>query len=116
MVSNHQRDHQMEATLIYLLCFFLFLLADFQMHFRVETHQRGAAARKQMFSWETMLINAEDCFTSFRKKKLFVIDWFSQIKCLTSTCGSFIMNNRFALNIPPGHCGIVILYFCSVRS
>lgn len=86
------------------------------MHFRGETHQRGAAARKQMFSWETMLINAEDCFTSFRKKKLFVIDGVSEIKRPTSTWASFSMNNLFALNIPPAHCGIVILYFCSVRS
>lgn len=61
-----------------------------------------------------MLISAGDCFTSFRKKKLIVIDQLSLIKCLTS--GSFIMNDLFALNIPPGHGGIVILYFCSVRS
>lgn len=49
MVPNHQRDLQMEAKLIYLLGFFFFfsfLLADFKMHFRGETHQKGAAAER----------------------------------------------------------------------
>lgn len=58
------------------------------MHFRGKKapERSRCGTRDQMFSWETMLIDTEDCFTGFRKKRLFVIDQVSQIKCLTSTC------------------------------